>query len=152
MNISEPLGCLSPPCFNRRSLGSKCGLFQTENRRIKQKLLPWKADPELLGHGGCASTNHPPGSASAVWPKRAARGTRLAGALMCPARVRAAAREHRHTSAADLGDLRPGGVGEQPRSWGGVGKLAEASRDQAQAWALLIWVVFGPFLPGSRKA
>lgn len=150
MNISKPLGFLSPPCFNRRSLGSKCGLFQTENGRIKQKLLPWKADPELLGRGGRASTNHPPGSASPVWPKHAARGTRPVGAPTCPVQVGAAAREDQHTSAGDLGDLRTGGRGEQPRSWGEVGKLVEAIRDQA--WALVMWVVFGPFSAGSRKA
>ena len=42
---------------------------------------------------------------------------------MCPVRVGAAASEHQHTSAGDLGDLRTGDLGEQPRSWGGVGKL-----------------------------
>lgn len=75
-NVSKPPGFLSLPFSNRRSLRSKCGLFQTENRRMKQKLLPWKADPELHGHGGRASTNWPLGSASAPWPTCAAPGTR----------------------------------------------------------------------------
>lgn len=46
MIISNPSAFLSPPFSNRRSLRSKCGLFQTEKRRLKQKSPAWEADPE----------------------------------------------------------------------------------------------------------
>ena len=46
-------------------------------------------------------------------------------------------------------DWRPGGTAPL---LGRGGEAVEAIRDQAQALALVMWVVFGPFLAGSRKA
>lgn len=131
MTISSPPGFLSPSFSNRRSLRSKCGLFQTENRSSSRNRLPRKADPELYGHRGRASTNCPSRSASAARPKHAALGARPSGKR----HVLLGEQWPKHIGTCDLVDLRTGclntGQDRNSTAPGEARELEEAVRSRA---------------------
>lgn len=80
-----------PQCDHlRRSLRSKCGLFQTENRRVKQKV---PANPARGGHRSCKH-GLPPGKHSRCSAKARCLGDRLAcQESLAPCLVEAVTRE-----------------------------------------------------------
>lgn len=138
------------PISNRRSLRSKCGLFQTETEgsssfppladrpRALGLLRTFKHKPPAGKHFSCLARARCPGN-QACWEPSVSR------------QLETVAREHQHTDPWDLvagGDVLPGG---QLLSWRESGVLVETARSRASfagpgTRALILLLAFRPFL------